>query len=417
MKERVQNIDSRSRHFTASMLVPKYVTQFRCVGGACSDTCCAGWGISIDKETFQDYRRIVHPILKPLIRIHLQQIDKDSTANHGKLGLRKADSHCGMHSDDQSCAVQTHLGELSLSDTCYIYPRTINKIDNHFEQSLTLSCPEAARLALTQEDAFEFVSAEFTSRTSTVQSVPSTQGFGFFAVDEVRAFCIRIFQTAGLSNTERLAVLGWLCSQLDALVASQSHESIHKVLQELTEMVEAGGLKRIVSQLANQHSVSVTLFAILFSSKHSNGNSSNQRDVFNWVRQGLGLQANEPLDLAALERNYIRGRQRLAECGDLYEVTLTRYLLNDLVREIFPWGQSSAMRHYRRLLTRFGILRLMLSGVAASDDAPLAAEQMTQVVQVFCRMFQHSDKFSNDAESTLEGLEWETLERLYTLLN
>jgi lysine-N-methylase len=378
------------------MLVPYYVTQFHCIGSACSDTCCAGWGISIDRDTFQDYRRIIHPAVKPLIRIHLEQVDKASSANHGKLGLRPSDSHCGLHGADQSCTLQTHLGENALSDTCYIYPRTINKIHDHFEQSLTLSCPEAARLALTQDNAFEFVGAEFTSRVATIQSATSTHGFAPLATEEVRAFCIQLFQTPDLSNTERLAVLGWLCSQLDMLVASNSHASVDGILLELRDMIENGGLRSIVSQLANQHAISVTLFSILFGAKLGNGNSENQREVFNWVRQGLGLNANETLDLDVLERNYLRGRQRLAECGDLFEKTLTRYLLNDLIREVFPWNQATTMRHYRRLITRFGILRLMLSGVAASHEKPLNERQMVQVVQVFCRLFQHSDKFASD---------------------
>ena len=403
--------------FTDTMLVPKYVTQFRCIGSNCSDTCCAGWGISIDQETFKDYRRVVHPTLKPLIRLHLKQVDNASFANHGKLGLRASDSHCGLHSDDQSCAVQTYLGEEHLSDTCYIFPRTVNRLHDHFEQTLTLSCPEAARLALTQDNAFEFVSAEFTSRVSTVQAVIATHGFDFLAFEEVRAFCIRIFQTASLSNTERLAVLGWLCSQLDALVASNSHANVHGLVEELTEIIENDGLKPIVSQLANQHTVSVTLFSILFGAKLGNGNNDNQREVFKWVRMGLGINTSEALDLTALEENYLLGRTRLAECGDLFEKTLNRYLLNDLVREIFPWNQSTAMRHYRRLLMRFGILRLMMCGVAACHEKPLNEKIMTQVVQVFCRLFQHSDKFSSDAERTLAGLEWEGLDRLYTLLN
>ena len=37
------------------MLVPQYVRKFACIGGACEDTCCQGWRVPIDKETYKKY--------------------------------------------------------------------------------------------------------------------------------------------------------------------------------------------------------------------------------------------------------------------------------------------------------------------------------------------------------------------------
>jgi len=65
-----------------------------------------------------------------------------------------------------------------------------------------------------------------------------------------------------------------------------------------------------------------------------------------------------------ISENYARGNQLLNKEGSEYNKLMSRYLLNDLVLETFPWAQATAMGHYRRLLTRYWILRLMLSGVA-----------------------------------------------------
>lgn len=32
------------------ILVPEYLDEFSCIGGACEDTCCAGWNITVDKK-------------------------------------------------------------------------------------------------------------------------------------------------------------------------------------------------------------------------------------------------------------------------------------------------------------------------------------------------------------------------------
>ena len=35
-----------------------YFEKFSCIGPACEDTCCAGWKLSVDKRTFQMYRKV-----------------------------------------------------------------------------------------------------------------------------------------------------------------------------------------------------------------------------------------------------------------------------------------------------------------------------------------------------------------------
>ena len=35
--------------------VPEYFKDFKCIASECEDTCCAGWGIVIDDETYKKY--------------------------------------------------------------------------------------------------------------------------------------------------------------------------------------------------------------------------------------------------------------------------------------------------------------------------------------------------------------------------
>lgn len=406
------------KKLTTSMLVPKYVTQFHCTGGNCPDTCCAGWQVPIDRDTFRNYRRVTHPTLKPLLQTFLVQVDKDSYPNHSRINTRTPEGRCVMLSEDSLCSIQKALGEDALSDTCHVYPRLVVQFGDHMEQSLTLSCPEAARLALTQDDAFEFTAAEFTTRQTTMTVTQAVHGFDFFAMGEVRAFIIQLFQTPTLSNVERLAILGWLCSQLDELAASGSQHRVHEVLGELTTSIENGSVQETVSQLARQSAVAASVFSILFGRPLRAGRSANQQTVLDWVSQGLGLDATDAApDTASLEANYLRGLGLLQSDGVTAEKILTRYLLNDVLRETFPWNQSSALYNYRQLLTRFGILRLMLAATAAAHNAPLDEGTMVQVVQVFCRIYQHSGNFAKHSENVLSGANWDTLDRLYALLN
>lgn len=415
MTNSAHNKTTPPKYFSSTMLVPKYVTKFQCLGGECPDTCCSTWSINVDKATFQRYRREVHPALKPLLQQYLVQEDKDSYARHGKLKLRPSDSHCGLHSSDGMCPIQQTLGEDALSDTCYIYPRYVVQFGDRCEQSLTLSCPEAARLALTEDDAFKFVSADFTTRLATTTVVASVKGFPIEAMDEVRVFLVQLFQTPSLSNTERLVTVGWLCQQIDRLVDTNAQTSIESLLGEMREMIESGSIHTTVSQLDKQQATSVTLFSILFGVKPPNETRGNQRDVLDRVRSGLGITSE--LSLVKISDNYVRGSQLLAADGGTCEKLVSRHLLNDLIRETFPWSQSSAMLHYRRLLTRYGIVRLMLAGMAAEKDSALDEAEIVRTIQVFCRIYQHNTAFSKQAEGLLVKSDWTQLDRLYALLN
>ncbi len=49
---------------TRPILIPEYMKEFQCIGSECEDTCCAGWRVSVDKDTFMKYRQVENPDLK-----------------------------------------------------------------------------------------------------------------------------------------------------------------------------------------------------------------------------------------------------------------------------------------------------------------------------------------------------------------
>ena len=73
--------------------------------------------------------------------------------------------NCTMLDDDRLCKIQKELGPEFLSNTCAVYPRTLNRVDNIVEKSATLSCPETARLALLNKDGIGFIEAQEPSST------------------------------------------------------------------------------------------------------------------------------------------------------------------------------------------------------------------------------------------------------------
>ncbi|MGH7488316.1 MAG: hypothetical protein ACREMY_22365, partial [bacterium] len=58
----------------AKIRQPRHYAAFQCIGAACEDTCCNGWGVVVDRETYDKYRECRDPDLKASLE-KLIQID------------------------------------------------------------------------------------------------------------------------------------------------------------------------------------------------------------------------------------------------------------------------------------------------------------------------------------------------------
>ena len=60
---------------------------------------------------------------------------------------------CAFLNDENLCDLYKELGPDSLCDTCRLYPRHTEEYEGLRELSLSLSCPEAARIILSCKEA------------------------------------------------------------------------------------------------------------------------------------------------------------------------------------------------------------------------------------------------------------------------
>jgi len=142
----------KERRLVKTRLIrPKYVESFRCIGPACEDSCCAGWAVAIDQATYDKYQTVPAGPLRTLIDANIlrtpEGADGSKPAAFAQIKMPPS-RQCPFHNTEQLCQIQVEHGETYLSRTCAEFPRTARTIDGFEETSLTLSCPEAARLVL-----------------------------------------------------------------------------------------------------------------------------------------------------------------------------------------------------------------------------------------------------------------------------
>lgn len=124
---------------------PAYYDTFRCLAGACPDSCCKEWAVAIDPDAAARYRALSGP-LGDALREAMCEEDGDMI-----LALTP-DRRCPMWRDDGLCRIQAQLGEEALCHTCSQFPRLRHDYGDFVELGLELSCPEAARLILSGEN-------------------------------------------------------------------------------------------------------------------------------------------------------------------------------------------------------------------------------------------------------------------------
>ena len=119
---------------------PAYFDTFRCIAGACPDSCCKEWDVLVDPEAAAFYRA-----LPGALGDRLRSVLKDED---GDTVMTIIDRRCPMWRTDGLCDIQAALGHDALCKTCREFPRLTHDYGDFIEYGLELSCPEAARIIL-----------------------------------------------------------------------------------------------------------------------------------------------------------------------------------------------------------------------------------------------------------------------------
>ncbi len=130
---------------------PEYVSNFSCIGSACEDHCCKQWDITLDKNTYKKYLKSEIPGVKH-IAVENIALTKKSHNNWAVVKLNEK-GNCSYLESDNLCQIHRTMGPEALSKTCSTYPRHKVFYKKEVIESLTLSCPEAARKVLFNETA------------------------------------------------------------------------------------------------------------------------------------------------------------------------------------------------------------------------------------------------------------------------
>jgi len=398
-------------------LVPLYTQRFACIGSDCEDTCCAGWRVTIDKKTYTAYKQTSNAKLIERFDSKVKRVrSQPSDSRYARMALDPTTGDCPMM-EDHLCSIQKELGEDKLSNTCFTYPRVTKDLGGIQQQALTLSCPEAARLALLAEDAMSFTQSEITVRPETIEKQKPVRGLSLDQMNEVRFFCIQLLKESDLLLWQKLALLGLFCETLTDALKSGGQGRVSQIIESMRGVINSNQFAGLFESMQPHHEVQAITFALLWKSKNVFTHSQVQSEVQASIIKGLGAELESgAVDEAELINRYKRGVARIPEALKDAPFFLENFVINEMFRENFPFEQSLPYENYLRLIIRFGLVRFMLAIQCANENELPSLKVLTQTVQSFCRRYQHDSQFAINVNNCFDNAGWADLQKIFKFL-
>lgn len=98
------------------VFLPKYMVEFKCISSSCTDSCCAGWDINIDEDTYNKYINSTGQLKGLLEGKFIKNKDEHDSFNHGFMVL-KDKNRCPFLNLNMLCDIHGDIGEENLCIT------------------------------------------------------------------------------------------------------------------------------------------------------------------------------------------------------------------------------------------------------------------------------------------------------------
>ncbi|MBU2699203.1 lysine-N-methylase [Sporomusaceae bacterium BoRhaA] len=403
------------------ILQPHYMEKFHCISEQCEDCCCMGWQVPIDHKTYQKYRNCSDKILQPQMHQQITRVRTNASEfNYAKVRLNE-ESSCPFLDEERLCSIQRRLGEKYLSITCTTYPRVTNLVGGKMEKSLTVSCPEAARLVLLNSALMEFDQAEEDSaiRNHVLYKVnpdavcvsPSKYFW------DMRIFIITLLQDRSYFLWQRLIILGLFCQHLTDLVSQGKSHDILQAITLYTHRVQTGAYREELERAPKNIIVQMELFNLLIKCRLEGVVKSQRfvecfKDFFNGMDYATG-DSEEQLALR-YEKAFTQFYQPFM---GQHEYIMENYLVNYVFKELFPvQGQGHIFDNYVLLVVHFAMMKILLTGMAAFYKEKFSADHVMKAFQSYSKEVEHNKNYLLVVIQFLESNHFNTMPYMNALI-
>lgn len=403
------------------LLVPQYMQQFSCIGSECEDSCCIGWKVTVDEDTYKKYKKSRDLELKPLFKNKVtRQRSNPSSSSYAKIQMEDG-RRCSFLSEENLCRVQLKLGEEYLSNTCTVYPRAINSINGVIEKSATTSCPEVARLALLNPNGIDFVEIEEPANTrGSIAENLKTDGLKIDNTPQkyfwdLRIFSIQVIQDRSYTLAERLIILGMFYQKVQKQIDQDDVHGIPNVIANFTNWMSNQGMKESLDKIPTHLAVQMELCKELVDYRASKAITS-QRYLDCLTEMLKGIQYTKEASVEEITEHYKKAYEEFYEpFMTEHEYILENYLVNYIFKNLFPFGHKTIFDDYVMLVIHYSMIKLHLIGMAGFHKE-LTTDLVIKLIQSFAKSVEHNVFYLKNVFDLLKANEFTTMPYMAILI-
>lgn len=134
------------------VIKPTFYKDFKCIAGACPDSCCQGWEVDADADSLAYYKTL-DSSLEIKQRID-RVLDKDEFDN--VIFTLAPKKRCPFLNDENLCDMHIAIGGEHTPYTCRTFPRFIYDFGGTREIGVSFSCPVASDMMYNLTDHMQF---------------------------------------------------------------------------------------------------------------------------------------------------------------------------------------------------------------------------------------------------------------------
>lgn len=368
------------------VLQPGYVSKFTCIASDCEDTCCCGWRITIDKESYEKYKSL-EACGDELFSGRLTREDVASAEGYAEVALEA--NSCPFLNEKKLCSIQKKYGESYLSVTCAVFPRNYNLVDGGLELSLNMSCPHAARLALLDPSPMRFSAVSTDMQACKMPELYSTEArYPNYA--ELREFVIGLLQNRSYNFEDRLVILGRFCSDMEN---SQDGGQLAKLINEYQALIDSFGFGNFIKSLPEQPAAMLnTVINLIEYRIKTDFTGERFLECLGRFKEGLDLTNDE-----TLADSYSKTKAEFYEPFMVrQEYILENYFVNYAFKTLFPLGlrkgsfkndtaavPNTAFTEYMLLAVQYAMIKDLLIGISGYWKGEFGTQHVIKLLQSF----------------------------------
>ena len=346
-----------------NVLMPTYMTGFRCSGGECPHNCCdEPWIIAVEDRISQKYRQIQDPQLAPLFQRYIQKIDDPKITGFSRIE-KLPGGKCPFQAASGYCIIQERYGTECLSGVCNTYPRHINKVNGVFEISGKISCPEVCRTALFTPEPITFQSTQSTTCIDPKAAyVFNTINFTAEPISAseilaLRDFTIRILQERQCQLIDRLVFLGLFYKKVKESLQTGKNSDISGLIDNYRQTLETGGARGLTSGIAANYPLKLELILAICNIKAKN--DVHYGGYFQTILAGngyfRGTSDERVQNYSRINRDFFAGPMRS------YEYILENFLVNHTFQNFLYFKSGAIDQFHAELIVHFVLVQFHLA--------------------------------------------------------